>query len=150
MRVPGLSVVSFSHRNMELLGVNDLFSRYRSAHTQPQTIMEGSQLLKEDVEVSNGVQSGSLPGSPGLGVSGANPRLVNGEAGAVSDDVQRSSSSSESVLKKVLTVSEAELLQSREVEGEGMPGGDGGTVNGLSVQLESIQVSETDNETKVC
>ena len=68
---------------------------------------------------------GALPESPGLGVSGANPRLVNGEAvssvGVVNSekttaDVQRLSAA-QSVLKKVLSVSEAEELLSSASQG---------------------------------
>lgn len=134
---------------MEPLTVDSLFSHYRSAHSQPPTVMDASHQISESTEVSDAVQSGSLPDSPGLGVSGANPRLVNGEAGAIcEEDVQRQSSAGGNVLKKVLTVSEAELLQSRDVE---VPlSVDGSDVNGLAVQLKNSQTPETDSEAKVC
>ena len=137
---------------MEPLTIDALFSSYRSAHSQPLTIMDASHQVREGIEGSDAVQSGSLPDSPGLGVSGANPRLVNGEAGAIcEEDVQIQSSAGGIVLKKVLTVSEAELLQSRDVEVEGLNVDRGPDVNGLTVQLnETGQTAETDSEAKVC
>lgn len=134
---------------MEPLSVDDLFSRYRSAHSQSLTAMDASQHVEEGIETPDALQNGSLPDSPGLGVSGANPRLVNGEAGAIcEEDVRRQSSAGGNVLK-VLTVSEAELMQSRDVEVEGLSV-DGAELNGQTVQLKASQTPETDSEAKVC
>lgn len=110
----------------------ELFFSYSTGRTQPlapssksistmEQVKEGSS-TSSDILAINDIREngGALPESPGLGVSGANPRLVNGEAvssvGIVSSekqaDVQRLSAA-QSVLKKVLNVSEAEELLSR-------------------------------------
>ena len=105
----------------------ELFYSYSSSRTEPLAPSPKSistmEQLKESTSASEIVaiceNGGALPESPGLGVSGANPRLVNGEAvstvGVVSSekiaDEQRLSAA-QSVLKKVLNVSEAEELLS--------------------------------------
>ena len=105
---------------------------------------------------------GSLPESPGLGMSGANPRLVNGEAtvssiGGVTvngekSDVQRLSAA-QSVLKKVLSVSEAEGLLSSSSQSSGCSAQEAeieierGVVNGGDVVNTDVT---PDGPSKVC
>jgi hypothetical protein len=108
---------------------------------------------------------GGLPESPGLGVSGANPRLVNGEAVSsvgvmngekTTADVQRLSAA-QSVLKKVLSVSEAEggLLSSasQSSSSSSAQGAEqaeierGGVVNGSSGVVTD---ATPDSQSKVC
>ena len=106
---------------------------------------------------------GALPESPGLGVSGANPRLVNGEAtvssiGGVTvngekSDVQRLSVA-QSVLKKVLSVSEAEGLLSSSSQSSGCSAQgaeqaelERGVVNGGGVVNTDVT---PDSPSKVC
>ena len=134
----GQCLSSGSHSNMELLTGSELFLSYSRTPLAPASTME--QLKESSGDVSDDIQNGALPESPGLGVSGSNPRLVNGEAVStvVSEaDVQRLSA--QSVLKKVLSVSEAEeLLQGSAVEKAD------GSVNGVQIDATS------DSQAKVC
>lgn len=144
-----LWVFSDSHVNMELLtgSASGLFLPYRALPSVSKT-MDQSQQLKETIDASNEIRNGALPESPGLGVSGANPRLVNGEAGAaVEADLQ--TISTQSVMKKVLTVSdcEAEMLQSssRDVEGKDLIVDSSTTMNGLAPETSKT----SDNQSQV-
>ena len=137
MRASGSASQTCSHTDMEPFtgtsaAAGQLFLSYSNNRTQPlaaPTISSRSTMepLKESSSANDSVvaindvreNGGALPESPGLGVSGANPRLVNGEAvssvGVVNSEktaeVQRLSAA-QSVLKKVLSVSEAEELLS--------------------------------------
>lgn len=136
------------------LSSTGLFYSYSSR--QPlSTAMETAQQLQESADV---VQNGSLPAeeSPARGVSGANPKLVNGEAVVSEEERQLLSLSAQSVLKKVLTVSEAELLQSSAVdEARGALDLDNGeavstNVNGLpATQVKEREAPDGDNSSKV-
>lgn len=135
------------------LSTGDLFFSYRSRHSLP-TTMEAAQQLTEGIEVSTVLQNGSLPDqSPARGVSGANPKLVNGEA--VASDEERQVLSTQSVLKKVMTVSEAELLQSNAVDeaaASGMSSEGGGAsacVSGsTAAQLKEREMSDCDGKVR--
>ena len=145
-----------SHINMATsLSSTGLFYSY-STRQPLSTAMEPAQPLQENVDMSGVVQNGSVPEeeSPARGVSGANPKLVNGQA--VLSEEERQVLSAQSVLKKVLTVSEAELLQSSAVdEARGaLDLDDGGAVstnvNGLpATQVKEREAPDGDNSSKV-
>ncbi len=135
--------------------------------TSPRTTMDS---LKAESNADSVVaisdireNGGGLSESPGLGVSGANPRLVNGEAvssvGVINGekttaDVQRLSAA-QSVLKKVLSVSEAEggLLSSASQSSSSTQGAEqaeierGGVVNGSGGVITD---ATPDSQSKVC
>ena len=145
---------SASHENNmeQLFTGSDLFFPYSSsAVTVNSKDMDNHQTITESSEDATSVPNGSLSESPALGVSGTNPRLVNGEAVSaqiVSEaDVQRITAG-KSVLKKVITVNEAELLQSSGIV-NGEQEGTVATVNGLSAQLESRKSPDADSTTQV-
>lgn len=150
-------VATDSHINMELFSSHhDLFFPYSSV-VRTSTDMAESVALKESIEVAtSSVHNGTIAGSsesPARGISGANPkRLVNGEAVSalvVSEaDMQRLSN--QTVLKKALSVSEAELLQSAIAEEEKLAvDGTSVAVNDLDAQLEKSKSQATDNQVQV-
>ena len=113
---------SDSHTDMELLANTKLFTL--SYRTQPlalphtTTFTSSMEQVKETGEDVATLPNGAapLPESPEIGISGAKPRMVNGEAGvsgaAEQDSTMQQRLSAQSVLKKVLKVDESapELL----------------------------------------
>lgn len=182
MRASGSASQACSHTDMELFtgGTADSaaqavqlgFLSYSNIRTQPLaaptlpsgTVMEplrveSSAANADSVVAINGDirdNGGALPESPGLGVSGANPRLVNGEAvsnvGLVNGekatvDVQRlSAAAGQSVLKKVLSVSEAEGLLLAQAASSAEAEIERGVVNGSGGVIDTTP----DSQSKVC
>ena len=187
MRASGSASRARSHTDMEVFtgtpaaAVGQLsFLSYSNNRTQPlstptispaRTTMEP---LKETSTADDGVvtisdireNGGALPESAGLGVSGANPRLVNGEAvssvgalvnsdGKTAADVQRLSAA-QSVLKKVLNVSETEQLLSSTSQGSSsapprveQPAEiERGVANGGGAVVDAT--ADVDGQSKVC